>query len=86
MTDDTYQGWTNRETWCANLWIGNTEPLYVTCREIAQGKGSVFQKIDRLDARMRREIARHDGFVADMLQASFARVNWREILDGLMEA
>lgn len=64
---DEYQGWTNRETWTANLWIGNDERLYNHARSIAQGAGSIFEK-------------------QDMLQASWARVNWREILDCLSEA
>ena len=24
----TYEGWTNRETWNVNLWMGNHEPVY----------------------------------------------------------
>ena len=32
MTDTTYNGWTNWETWCASLWINNEEQLYRTAR------------------------------------------------------
>ena len=32
MTDTTYQGWTNWETWNAALWIGNDEFLYNTAK------------------------------------------------------
>ncbi len=32
MTDNTYNGWTNYETWNVALWLGNDEGLYNLAR------------------------------------------------------
>jgi hypothetical protein len=32
MTDDTYEGWANRETWALNLWLSNDQGLYEMAR------------------------------------------------------
>lgn len=33
---DTYEGWSNRETWCAQLWMTNEEGIYEEVREQAR--------------------------------------------------
>ena len=50
MTDTTYNGWTNYETWNAALWIGNDEFLYNTakaCVRFAEPNESPYSKFVR---------------------------------------
>jgi hypothetical protein len=35
-SDDTYNGWTNWETWLVNLWIDNDQGLYEHCLMLAR--------------------------------------------------
>lgn len=37
MTDETYEGWKNRETWALNLWLSNDQGLYEMTRERVSG-------------------------------------------------
>jgi hypothetical protein len=36
MTDTTYNGWSNYETWNVSLWLNNDEPMYREVQHMAR--------------------------------------------------
>ena len=57
LTDITYNGWTNYETWNVALWIGNNEGLY----DLAQAAGSYEDFVDALEACTFNDLETPDG-------------------------
>ena len=96
MTTETYNGWTNRETWLANLWLTNDQNTYdYVVEELFLGDAPNEYE----QAEMLREIV--EGFCFDSYEATLglgadfmgqclAKVNYLEIVrafgEGLDEA
>ena len=61
---ETYEGWSNRETWAVALYLHNEEPLYLACL------GATQRAWDRRDswAADKAVEPRPQGFVADALE------------------
>jgi len=77
--DEKYNGWTNRETWLVNLWLGD----YLTETAEETGRGFTADEVrehveeitfNSLDLPT-------SGFIADIIGGSMARVNWQEIAE-----
>lgn len=68
MTDDTYNGWVNRETWAADLHLSNDQNLYNLCRDMAEGalEAAAGEELVVNGAIERRNMARH--LMADALK------------------
>lgn len=89
MKNETYNGWTNYETWLVNLWITNDESQLEYWRECYQD--SIGCSFDFRHARNFAEalkeqfesdaevISGTSGFWVDLINASLANVNWEEI-------
>ena len=49
LTDTTYNGWTNYETWNVALWLGNDEGLYHLAQQWAEhGYKSLSHQLEEL--------------------------------------
>ena len=85
MEEDKYNGWTNWETWCINLWLTNDEGVDNRVHEIIkENKNSDTPNIDT-----ENELKE---FVDELIESKYItdnislhRVNWKETIDSFNE-
>jgi len=91
MESDTYNGWTNWETWIVNVWMDNNQNLYehyldVTREKISTDKQSAALKLSAILRENFDEWAPEiEGLYLDLLSGAMREVNWREIALHLVE-
>lgn len=102
MADQTYNGWTNYETWLVNLWMDNEPGSQEFFRETAK---EIYAETDSYNTGLnKQEYARcryadwlkqyHaeenrpelPGLYGDLLGAALASVNWDEIARHYIDA
>jgi hypothetical protein len=81
-TNMAYNGWTNYETWCVNLWLENEPGTYEDKRDIIR------RESDQRDASKALQSYVEDmmpdlgaSLWSDMLTAAFSEVDWDEIVE-----
>lgn len=95
---DTYNGWTNRETWLYGLWFDGDSDA-----ELAQ---SIYDDASANEYSTREQVARYEladalkrnfeeyieqetqgnsGMIADLLSGAVSNINWYEIAENLLE-
>lgn len=90
-----YNGWTNYETWNANLWIDNdwhlneqiamiTADLFGSYEDLDQITNLVAHEIKSMFIEMMPDV--ENGFFSDVMNASFREVNFHEIVRHYVEA
>ena len=81
QADDDYNGWSNRATWNANLWLTNDESLYKLVRRIAFHCRTISELADNIE-----------GFLGILWNGKtpdgdvLGMVNWVEIADAWVDA
>jgi len=82
VSDDTYEGWHNRETLAVNLWLMNDQGLYDKIYEC--------MSVEQLEALVRREsidqVPAPSGLLVDLVEGALARVDYDEIYEQVKEA
>ncbi len=99
--DSSHNGWSNYETWVVNLWLGNDEGSYNTCRTLAQRcfeeavadevlsrkERACYQLANSLKEMVQdgNPLASDASVYADLINASLSEVNWKEIANSLLD-
>jgi hypothetical protein len=77
---EKYNGWTNRETWLANVW-GFAE--YDT-DELEAYRDNPYALSKELESRVEEMLPEVDGFVSDLLSGALARIDYYELADTML--
>ena len=88
MNDTKYNGWTNYETWNANLWIDNDWRISEHIAMITADYFGSYEDLDTITNLLKERINDmfldmmpdvEAGFFSDVMSASFRKVNFWEI-------
>lgn len=90
MTTETYQGWTNRETWCVALWLNNEQGLQEGARDACNCDGEMLQEAAETLSRYVDDLIEDDendprGMMLDLINCALARCNFAEIASKFRE-
>ncbi len=83
-TLSTYNGWSNRETWLASLWLTNDEASYEVLKRAHRVGDSDFDRADWLEKQLRDQLDDEAGDASmwsDLLSTAFYRINWVEVIE-----
>jgi hypothetical protein len=94
MSDRTYNGWTNYETWAVGMYLdGNYtgEGTYLAVRDLVEevAPNGKFRVADSLKDWTEGHIeAEHEtsGIVADLVGAALSEVDWEELAEAQLSA
>jgi hypothetical protein len=91
---DTYNGWTNYETWAVSLWVDNEPTSYQYWRELALtylcGSQEKCDAVRDLAEQLKQQITDEAptdaaSLYSDLLMAAISEVNWSEITENWID-
>jgi len=87
VSSENYEGWTNYETWCVNLWL-NKEASYLWLIQVANNPELTdYQKCEVLKNEVEAANPLIDGesIYSDLLVAAMSSVDWVQIIQASQE-
>jgi hypothetical protein len=88
MNDDTYNGWSNYETWVVDLWLTNERGSYEYWRDyvesaLRQYNGDIEKTVrdvaEHLECEFSDSIPEVYGMWVDLINGALSRVDWHEL-------
>ncbi len=79
-----YNGWSNRETWLANLWLNNDEPSYRVFAQALRIDADTSERAEWLEEQLRLQLDCEIDTPClwqDLLRTSFGRISWLEVIE-----
>jgi hypothetical protein len=86
MTEDTFQGFSNRLTWLMSYHLNKSETLNKYCQELAQNYQNKYELADKLESLV-TDLVDHtqseinNPLVYDLINHAVWTVNWSEIAE-----
>jgi hypothetical protein len=80
---DKYNGWTNYETWAANLW-SDQDYWFAQAKE-SGSIGTLAEQMKDECVSYMDNIIQTNGMFTDLLQSAFDQINWFEIAEHIFE-
>ena len=80
----TYNGWSNRETWLASLWLNNDARSYGLLLQAMKSYDTDFKRAEWLEEQLREDLdyeAGNASMWSDLLSTAFCRINWVEVIE-----
>ena len=82
-TATNYNGWSNRETWLASLWLNNNEQSYRVLQKAISLDVDDYEQAEWLEGRLQQQLACEQGEASlwsDLLSTAFGRIDWLEVI------
>jgi hypothetical protein len=82
--DTTYNGWSNKDTWCVNLWFG--DDMHDVAKENGYAINAAWCK-EMVEEYLENSVGNvFTGFIGDIVGSFLSSVDWNEIANSVNES